>query len=135
MKQINPLYIILLFVVSLIVVLFRLMDAKMQLHEAQNRFHETKLMVHDIVDLQRSWDSQKRTRNTLALILKSSLLRNTGVIQKYKRNEIELHCSSMDSKSASYLISRILNEPFSIKSMRIRRLSKDYASLDVEISL
>jgi hypothetical protein len=135
MKQINPLYIILLLVVILFVVLFKLMQTKSELHEAHNSFYKNKEMVHDIVDLRQSWDNQKGTKNTLTRILKSSQLRNAGVVQRVKRDRIELHGSAMDSKSASYLINRLLNEPFSIRSMKIRRLSKERARLDVEIRL
>ena len=135
MKQINPLYIILLLVVILFVVLFKLMQTKTELHEAHNSFYKNKEMVHDIVDIRQSWDNDKNTKNTLTRILKSSLLRNAGVVQRSKRDTIELHSSSMDSKSASYLINRLLNEPFVIRSMKIRRLSKERASLDVEIRL
>lgn len=135
MKQINPLYIILLLVVILFVVLFKLTQTKSELHEAHNNFYKNKEMVHNIVDLRQSWDNKKGTKNTLARILKSSQLRNAGIIQRVKRDQIELHCSAMDSKSASYLINRLFNESFVIKSMKIRRLNKERASLDVEIKL
>lgn len=135
MKQINPLYIILLLVVILFVVLFKLMQTKTELHEAHNSFYKNKEMVHAIVDLRQSWDNHKGTKNTLTRILKSSQLRNAGVVQRVKRDQIELHGSAMDAKSASYLINRLLNEPFVIKSMKIRRLGKERASLDVEIRL
>ena len=135
MKQINPLYIILLLVVILFVVLFKLMQTKTELHEAHNSFYKSKDMVHTIVDLRQSWDNKKSTKNTLTRILKSSQLRNAGIVQRVKRDQIELHASSMDSKTASYLINRLLNEPFSIRSMKIRRLNRERASLDLEIRL
>ncbi len=135
MKNINPLYIILLLVVMLIVILFNLMHVKDELHEAQNSFDKTKTMVHKIVDLQKNWDNAKNTKNSIRRILKSSLLRNAGVIQRDKRGMITLHASALDSKSASYLINRLLNEPFTIKTMKIRRLNKERASIDVEIKL
>jgi len=135
MKQINPLYIILLLVVILFVVLFKLMQTKTELHEAHNSFYKSKDMVHTIVDLRQSWDNKKSTKNTLTRILKSSQLRNAGIVQRVKRDQIELHASSMDSKTASYLINRLLNEPFSIRSMKIRRLNRERASLYLEIRL
>jgi len=135
MKQINPLYIILLLVVILFVVLFKLMQTKSELHEVHNSFYKNKEMVHEIVDIRQSWGNEKNTKNSLARILKSSLLRNAGIVQRTKRDRIELHGSSLDAKSASYLINRLFNEPFVIRSMKIRRLSKERASLDVEIRL
>jgi len=135
MKNINPLYIILLLVVVLIVVLFNLMQAKNTLHEAQNSFDKTKSMVHNIVDLQKSWDNKKRTKGSIRRILKSSSLRKAQITQKSKRGLIELYGGSVDSRSASYLISRLLNEPFTITTMKIRRLSKKRVSLYVEIKL
>ena len=135
MRQINPLYVILLIVVVLFVVLFKLMQTKTELHEAHNSFSRDKEMVHDIVDLRQSWNNPKSTKNTLTRILKSSQLRNAGIVKSVKRDQIELHGRSMDAKSASYLINRLLNDPFVIKSMKVRRLSKERASLDVEIRL
>ena len=135
MKNINPFYIILLLLVILIVVLFNLMHVKDTLHEAQNSFDKTKMMVHNIVDLEKNWDNKKRTKDSLRRILKSSFLRKAGIIKKDKRGLIELNGRSMDSKSASYLISRLFNEPFTITSMKIHRLSKERASLYVEIKL
>ena len=135
MKNINPLYIILLLVVILIVVLFNLMQVKNTLHEAQNSFDRTKTMVHNIVDLQQSWDNSKRTKDMIRRILRSSSLRKAQITQKSKRGLIEIYAGSIDSSSASYLISRLLNEPFTISSMKIRRLSKERASIYVEIKL
>lgn len=135
MRQINPLYIILLLVVILFVVLFKLMQTKTELHEAHNSFYKDKEMVHAIVDLRQSWENEKGTKNTLTRILKSSQLRSAGIIQRIKRDQIELHAGSMDAKSASYLINRLLNEAFVIKSLKIRRLNKERASLDAEIRL
>jgi len=134
-QEINPIYIILLLIVVLIFVLFKLMYAKAELHEEQNNFHKTKEMVHHIVELQQNWDSPKRTKNALTRILKSSLLRNSGIIRKDKRGAVELHCSSINAKSASYLISRLLNEPFTLNTMTIKRLNKEEASFSVEIKL
>lgn len=135
MRQINPLYIVLLLCVVLFFVLFKLMQTKTQLHEVQSSFHKTKEMVHSIVELRDNWDNQKRTKNAISRILKSSMLSDTQILQKEKRGMIELHAYSMDAKSAGYLISRLLNETFLIKTMQIRRLSKDQLSLDVEIRL
>jgi competence protein ComGC len=135
MKKINPFYIIILLIVILVVVMFNLMHVKNELHEAHNSFDKTKAMVHKIVDLQQNWDNKKSTKNSIRRILRSSVLRNAGVIQKDRRGVITLHASSMNSKSVSYLISRLLNETFTIKSMKIRRLNKERASLDVEIKL
>jgi len=135
MRQTNPLYITLLLFVVLFFVLFKLMDTKAALHEAQNSFHKTKEMVHSLVELRENWDNQKLTKNSLGRILKSSLLSRAGIIRKDKRGVIELHSSSMDSSSASYLTSRILNETFVIKSIKIRRLSKERVSFYAEIKL
>lgn len=135
MRQVNPLYIILLLFVILFFVLFKLMSTKTALHEAQNSFHKTKEMVHNLVELRQNWDSEKRTKNSLGRILKSSMLNHTPITRRDKRGMIELHSSSMGSTSASYLTSRLLNETFVIKSMRIRRLSKEQVSFYAEIKL
>lgn len=135
MRQINPLYIILLLFVLLFFVLFQLIHTKAVLHEAQSNFDKTKEMVHNVIDLRQNWDNEKRTENALGRILKSSLLSRADIIRKDKRGIIELRSSTMDSKSASYLISRLLNESFVIKSMKIRRLNKEQVAFDAEIKL
>ena len=135
MRQINPLYIILLLFVILFFILFKLMSAKTALHEAENHFQKTKEMVHKVVELRQNWDSQKRTKNSLGRILKSSLLSHAGIVRRDKRSLIELHSSSMDSSSAGYLVSRLLNETFVLKSIKIRRLNKEHVSFYAEIKL
>ncbi len=135
MKQINPLYIVLLLTVLLAFVLLGLLDAKSALHETQNRFDATKGMVHDLVDLRRNWDDKQRTRNSVKRILKASALRKSEVVYKEKRGMISLKGESMDSSSASYLLNRLMNEPFTINSLQIRRLNKERASMYVEIAL
>ena len=135
MKQINPIYIIVLLIMTLAVVLFNLVHVKNKLHEAQNHFDQTKSMVHDIVDIQQNWDNKKQTKNSIRRILRSSILRKTNIVQQEKRGTIILHAGSLNSTTASYLLSRIMNEPFVIKSMKIRRLNKEYASIDMEIAL
>jgi hypothetical protein len=111
------------------------MYAKTALHEAKRNYQETKDMVHNIVEFRESWENDKRTKSALGRILKSSLLRSAEIVRKDKRGTIELHSPSLNSKSASYLIGRLLNEPFTIKTMKARRLNKETVSLDVEIKL
>jgi len=111
------------------------MHTKTALHEAQDNFHKTKEMVHHVVQLRQNWDNQKHTKNTLSRILKSSSLAHTEVTRRDKRGIIQLHSSSMDLKSASYLSSRLLNETFVIESMKIRRLNKEHVSFDAEIRI
>ncbi len=135
MRQINPIYIVLLLFVLLFFVLFQLILTKTTLHERQNDFQKTKEMVHNIVGLRDNWDNEKRTKNSLSRILRSSMLQGSDIIRRDKRGLIELRSDAMDSKSASYLISRLLNEPFTIKSMKILRLDKEQASFYAEIRL
>lgn len=111
------------------------MSAKTALHEAENHFQKTKEMVHKVVELRQNWDSQKRTKNSLGRILKSSLLSHAGIVRRDKRSLIELHSSSIDSSSAGYLVSRLLNETFVLKSIKIRRLNKEHVSFYAEIKL
>ena len=135
MRQINPLYIILLLVVVLSFVLFKLMYAKAALHEIQSQYQDTKDMVHNIVEFRGNWEDSKRRKSTLGRILKSSMLKNEKVIKKEKRGVVQIHAPSLNSKAASYLSNRLLNEPFVIKTMKIQRLNREKVSLDVEISL
>ena len=135
MKQLNPLYTIFLLVALLFFVLFKLMNAKAALLSEQNSWYETQETLTSLVDYRQTWGNQKRTSDKLTSILKSPLLYDAKIIRDETQGMIELHSYSLDSKAANYLINRLLNETFTIRSIKILRLGSDRASLHVEIKL
>lgn len=135
MRQINPLYISLLFVVVLLLVFMKLDSAKEEHNRAKSDLVKTEMMAKHIVALKRNWDDGKARERALNKVLKASVLRNAGLSRKRKGKIITLSTKKVDARAVEFLLNKLLNGTYAIRSMQLRRLNNEYASMRMEIEL
>lgn len=135
MRQINPLYISLLFVVVLLLVFIKLHNAKEDQNRAKSDLVKTEMMAKRIVALKRNWDDGKARERALEKVLKASVLRNAGLIKKRKGKIITVTTKKVDAKAVEFLLNKLLNGTYAIRNIQLRRLNNEYASMRMEIEL
>jgi hypothetical protein len=135
MRQINPLYISLLFVVLVLIVFVKLDDAKEDQNHAKSELLKTELMAKRIVALKRNWDVGKGQEQALERVFKTSVLLDAGLTMNKKGEIITVTSKKMDAKAVEFLLNKLFNGTFAIKSMELRRLNDEYASIHMEIAL
>lgn len=135
MKQINPMYIALLLVVILGMVIFKLGQAKEAQNQVRTELQTTEGMAERIVALREQWDDPARRMAELDRLLRSPALREAAIVQKKGKNSIVLDAQSINRRSAEYLINKLLNDSYAIKSMTLKRLDATEASMHLEVGL
>ena len=135
MRQINPLYISMLFVVVLTIVFIKLNAAKSGYNEARSELVKTEMMAKRIVALKKGWGEDKSKVQALERLLKASALRSASLIKSREGKMITLSSKKVDARAVEFLINKLYNGTFVIKSLQIRRLDDAYATLRMEIAL
>ena len=135
MRQVNPLYIALMLIAVLAVVGFRLDGAKQTQLQAKADLEKTQVMAKRIDALKKSWDKGKMVRKELDRLLKSSPLRNAGIESKEQRGSVSITAKKIDAKAAEYLLNKLLNGTYVIKTLSVKRLDAETGALHVEVAL
>ncbi len=133
MNRINPLYLALLLIVVLLLVIFKLDSAKVELADAQESFVETTTLATNLSGLKDAYGNQKKSKATILKILKNSSLKQAGIMKKVKKSGIVISSKSMDAKALNYLLGKLLNGAYNITSLDVKKLSETKVSLHVEI--
>jgi len=135
MKQINPLYVMALLVLALIFVMVKLNDATATKNEVLTELGTTQKMAKRITSLKRTWDRPKASKKSLVQLLKSPPLKNANITKKTARGSITIKATALNTHEMGYLMSKLLNGSYTIKSYHLKRLSEEKASLKMELSL
>ena len=135
MSRINPLYLVAFMLMMLFFVFFKLEESKSNQKQVREDFEKTNTLALDIVSLKKSWDLGSKNKAKLEKVLKASALRGVDIDKKYKRDSVTLSIKSLNHKHSEYLLNKLLNDSFEIKSMEIKRLNADGVSMKMEISL
>jgi hypothetical protein len=134
-KQINPLYLALFLFALLGFVVFKLDGAQEAQRLARDDLSKTETTAEEIVALKRSWDDAKKTKSSLARLLRASQLQSAAIKQTKKQGLMVLESKAIKADAANYLLNKLLNGAYTLKTMRIKRLDSETASLYLEVSL
>jgi hypothetical protein len=132
--RINPLYIALLLVVTLLFVMYQLANSKTELRESRNTLMETEAMAEEIDALKRAWDNPKTSDRSLQRLLASPQLKSANIQRTKKRGLTVLKSKKADLKSSDYLFTKLFNGTYILKQFEIKRLDDQSVSFSVEIS-
>ncbi len=135
MKQINPLYIALLLIAALVVVTLKLDRAQELQKQSVAALQESESTAKRIVALQKEWDDGKASRAKFDRILDAAPLRGIDFNRQNKADRIIISAETIEKRAADYLLNKLLNGAFVIKSLKLRRLDDRQASLQLEVTL
>jgi len=134
-KQINPLYIALLLIAALVVVTLKLDRAQELQKQSVAALQESESTAKRIVALQKEWDDGKASRAKFDRILDAAPLRGIDFNRQNKADRIIISAETIEKRAADYLLNKLLNGAFVIKSLKLRRLDDRQASLQLEVTL
>ena len=133
MNRVNPLHVGILLCVLFVFVLFKLSEAKEELREAKKDYKETMKVATKLDSIAKTYSGKKAAIQALQRILKQSSLKSAEIEQKIGSSSIVLSSNSMSKTALNSLMSKILNGSYKIVSLKIKKLSKKTASLEMEI--
>ena len=119
----------------LVFVYVKLESAKEDQVSVKADYEKINTLALNIVSLKKTWQVGKKNKVKLEKLLHAGALRDVDMIKKYKRDSVTLSAKTMTYKSSQYLLNKLLNDPFVITNMKIKRLDETTVSLKMEIAL
>lgn len=135
MKRVNPLYVALLLLAALLVTVIRLHQSNARYAQTLQNLQQTELMARKIAALKTGWGDGNDNAAAIERILKASLLRNAGLTYEKLHSVMKISAKEMDRKAMEYLLNKLLNGTYAVKSMSIKRLDGQKASFEAEVAL
>jgi len=133
MNRINPLQIGALLIIILAFFIFKLGEAKNELHDANRLYKETLAISKELVGLREVYGDKNSIRKSINRILHQSSLRSAHIVKKVTSRGLKISSQSMDRRALNSLMGRVLNGSYNITFLKIKRLSDKSASLNIEI--
>jgi len=133
MNRINPLYIIALLVTILIVGIFKLQNTRSELKELKKSYKETKTLSTELSMLKAQYKNSSKIKISLRNILKNPILKSSLLDYSFKKSSLFVNSKSIDINALNFLMSKILNAPYQINKLDIKRLDDKTASFKMEI--
>jgi len=133
MSRINPLHIIGLLVVVLLFFMMKLGGAKDELEHAKESYKETLKIATQLNGLKGVYADNKRVKKSLNRLLRQPSLTQANIQKKFTATGVILSSDGMGKKALNSLMGKLLNGSYNIYSFKIKRLTKDSASLKMEI--
>ena len=133
MNRINPLYIALLLVGILLFLVVQLNGVKSDLNEVKEEYKTTKNMVSELRSLKNTYGNKEKVKKSLKRILNLSSLRSADIKQSSRKSGISFSSSSMDKKALDALMGKILNGAYNIEKFKVKKISDEKVSFEMEI--
>jgi hypothetical protein len=121
MKRLNPLYIILLFLVIAFISIFMLKEQKNILTQKVNELANFEVKTKDFKDLKASWTNKDFINRNLDLILKNRMFVNQKILRADTKESIKIKIESNDPKVLDSFLNKILNKEFIIKGLEVEK--------------
>ena len=133
MNRINPLYIGVLFIGILLFLLFQLSGAKSDLAEAKEEYKSTELIVNELRSLKNIYGNKKKIEKSISRLLNQASLKSAKIQKRSMKNGVAFSSESMDKKALDSLMGKILNGTYNVEKLKIKKLSKEKVSFEMEI--
>jgi len=132
-NRINPLYIGALLVVLLILSIYLQNSAESELLEAKESYKQTQKIADELSGLKVAYANKRQSERSLKRLLSQSILKSAKLTASYKKSSADISSKSIDKKALDYLMGKLLNSTYDIRKMKIKRLSEQKATLELEI--
>lgn len=131
--KINPLYVGLLLIATLIFVIYQLNSSKAALREGKNALIKIETMAEEIDALKRTWDNPKSSSAALERLVAAPQLKSANIQTSKKRGQLVLSSKKADLKATNYFFGKLFNGAYILQKFDIKRLDDESVSFSVEI--
>jgi hypothetical protein len=133
MNQINPLHIASLLLVATLFLFFKIGEVNDEINETKKSFLESEKLAVNLSALKHIYADKKKNQRSLEKILRHKSLQTADLKIHKEKKLTKISTQSISTKGLNYLMGKILNASFNITMLKIKKLSKDKASLEMEI--
>lgn len=133
MKRLNPFYLLALFSVLFLLSLWTLFHAKKEQETLRASLESVQKLAYELHALQNIYANKQEQQKRVDILLKSPQLKDSGVVKEQKKSSWHLSSASMTQKELEFLLGKVFNANFTIKSLQIKRIESQKARLDLEL--
>jgi hypothetical protein len=133
MNNINPLHIAIALVVVLFLSLFKLSSLKNDLDDIQKEYKKSEKLAVEVSSIKSVYANKTKTRKAIDRILSQASLKPAKLDIKRTKDSINISSKSINSFALNSLMGKILNGSYNITMLKIKKIDKETASLQMEI--
>ena len=133
MKRINPLHVGILLIVLLAFFTLKLSTLKKELKVQKKAYEEILQVSKELQGLKTVYADKVKVKKSLNRLLHQQVLKSANIEKKLNAKGVVLSAQSMTLRELNFFMGKILNGSYRIKELKIKRISKDKASLKLEI--
>ncbi|MDF1883052.1 hypothetical protein JHD49_03785 [Sulfurimonas sp. SAG-AH-194-C21] len=133
MNQINPLHIGAFLVALIAFLFFKLHGVKEELIQANSSYKTSEKLAVEVSSLKSVYAIKKKTQKAIDRVLTNGSLKEVDLDIKRNKQSIKINSKSIATKALNFLMGKILNSSYKITKLKIKSLSNEKASLEMEI--
>lgn len=133
MKHINPLHLVVLFIVVFLFMLLKLGEAKTEFLQTQDTYNETVELIAKLDSLKEIYTDKDGVKKSLGIVLNQPTLKAANIKQILGSSGITLSASKMDQIALNSLMSKIYNGSYKVHLLEIKKINDAEVSLTMEI--
>jgi len=133
MKRINPLHIAALLLVFLLFFTIKLSTLKDTLKNEKKTYQETLQIATKLQGLKAAYADKIGVKKALNRVLHQRVLKSANIEKKLNAKGVVLTAEGITLRELNFFMGKILNGSYRITLLKIKRISKNKASLKLEI--
>lgn len=135
MNRINLLHIsLVLMVILLLFLIMHLSDTKRELVGAKESYAQAVKLSTYLSGLKNIYDDKEKTKRSLERILEHASLKSAKLEQEIKTTQMIIRSHDIDITALNVLMSQLLNNAYTISTLKITKFSQTHASIYIEIT-
>jgi hypothetical protein len=133
MNQVNPLQVGGLLLVVILFLFFKLNGVQSEIADAEKSFKKSEKLAFDVSALKNIYANKKGIEKTLQKVFSNRKLQSADLKIEKNKKSVKVSSESIDTSALNYLMGKILNDSYNITTLKIKQLSREKASLEMEI--
>jgi hypothetical protein len=133
MNALNQLYLLGYSLFLVLLLIGNLSSSKTALIEAEVTALEKSNNIQEIIELKKSYGSSKKKRKRLSKILSNSTVKRYIESQKSLKKSLKVTLKALPSRSAKWLLNKLLNEHIALKNFKMKRQEDRTLTITMEV--
>lgn len=130
-KRVNPLMVVGALAIVLVILWISVQSKKADIQNESIALAKYEAKAKDLKDTKSKWSSKKVSAKINSIVSNPNLKPKT--IIKNQRDKITLSAKGIDQREIDMIVKNLLNEPFEIKKIDIKRINDKSLDLYVEV--
>lgn len=131
-KRVNPFIILGALVLILVFLFLGVQSRKSVINQENSELVKYESRAKALKDLKSTWNTKKTISQLNTIVSNPSLKNKTNI--KTLANKVTLTANGLQRQEIDLIVKKLLNEPFEIKKIDIKRINEKSIDLSVEVS-